>query len=121
MIDISSPDWMAQLVEASNRADIKSVFGDDTTTISMNIGKKSCVFSLSGGRVIEVAADTEAAVNIPLTTKQLTGLVDGSIHLSKAYMQGDIKPVGSSRALMYAIELFDHKQVQNHLEGLLDG
>lgn len=119
MIDLSSPEWMAQLIEAANQAEIESVFDDESAVVALQIGKKSCPFILSNGRVLEAAEDSEPVLTIPLTNKQLVGLVDGSIQLSTAYMQGDIKPVGSSRALVQLVELFDHKKVQSHLSSLL--
>ncbi len=115
MIAIDSPEWLAHLVEASNKADLKSVFDDDSAVVALKIGKKSCVFELRGGRVLTSRPEAEPDVVIPVTAKQLAGIVDGSVVLSKAYMQGDIKPVGSSRGLLHVIELFDHESVQGHL------
>ena len=59
----------------------------------------------------------EPAVTVPLTAAQLQAMADGSQSMAQAFMRGDIKPEGSTRALLALIELFEDPSFRQGLVG----
>ena len=106
MTDTELSSWLDQLVETLGADPVSTSFGDEEAVVAVAIGKKAQNFKIAAGTINPVG-DSEAAVRIPLTKKQLEAVLDGSLSLSEAYMRGDIKPEGSTRALLMAIEIFD--------------
>lgn len=72
------------------------------------IGKTQQVaVEIVDGRVVGVAAEAEPDVSIPFTAAQLEAFCAGEESMSQAYMRGDLKPVGSTGALLAVLALFD--------------
>lgn len=63
------------------------------------------------GRVTGAAPADEAAVTVPLKSGQLSAFLAGDDSLARAYMRGDVKPVGSSGALLAVVEVLEDEQV----------
>lgn len=79
--------------------------------VQLALGSSSAVVvEIADGRVIAVSRD-EPEVRIPFTQAQFQAWLDGDLHLSRAYMRGDIKPEGSSGALLAALEVLDDPAV----------
>lgn len=90
------------------------------------IGKtKRAALQIADGRVTgpaaEAAEDGPAAdvgtVSIPVTAAQLASFCDGTESMSKAFMRGDLKPVGSTGALLPVLALFDDPAFREALAG----
>jgi len=95
-------EWVEALVEASSqRQGLSGV-------VAIAVGKTDrVVFEISGGRVVAAAEPGGAQVTIPVTADQLTSILDGTESLAQAFMRGDVKPEGSTGALLAAVELFE--------------
>lgn len=103
-----SPQWVDALVTGSAEAPARP--GVDAT-IALCLGtSQRRVLAIRDGRVVG-EADGDAQVEIPLTESQLEALVAGRLSLARAYMRGDIKPVGSSGAILVAAEVFEDDRI----------
>lgn len=86
-----------------------------SAVVEFTIGKtKRAVLQIDEGRVTGAAGGpdqpdggVEPEVSIPVTGAQLASFCDGSESMSKAFMRGDLKPVGSTGALLPLFALFD--------------
>lgn len=105
--------WVEGLVEASRSA---AAPVDRSAVVEFTIGKtKRAVVEVSGGRVVGSAeagsgngnGDDGIDLSIPLTAAQLESFASGAESMSQAYMRGDLKPVGSTGALLAILALFD--------------
>lgn len=100
--------WVDALVAASGRAVAPS---GRSAVAEFTIGKtQRAVVEIVDGRVVGPATmgdGDEADISVPLTGPQLDSFVDGSESMSKAYMRGDLKPVGATGALLAVFALFD--------------
>jgi hypothetical protein len=99
--------WIEGLVEASGAAEAPV---PRSALVAFTIGKSQRVaLEIVDGRVVgpSPAGDDEVDVSIPVTAQQLAGFADGSQSMSRAYMRGDLKPVGSTGALLAILALFD--------------
>ncbi|MEL6985895.1 MAG: hypothetical protein AAFO29_25925 [Actinomycetota bacterium] len=80
--------------------------------VELTIGKtKRAALQITDGRITgsadEAAGEVEPEVSIPVTGAQLASFCDGTESMSKAFMRGDLKPVGSTGALLPLFALFD--------------
>lgn len=104
--------WIADLVAAS--ADLDPA--DRSAVVAVTIGKsQQAVLSIVEGRVVGSGADDDVAVTVPVTSEQLGSFVDGSASVAKAYMRGDLKPVGSTGAFLALVELFENPTFREKL------
>ncbi len=102
-----SSDWVASVVEASQRAEASGL-SDRSTVVALTVGKsKRAVLRFEHGRVVGSADDDEVEVTIPFTAEQLDAVVAGRESMAQAYIRGDLKPEGSTGAFLAAVELFE--------------
>ncbi len=105
--------WIAGLVDAS--ADLGRD-GGRSGTVAVTIGKKQkAVLDIVDGRVVGPGDDDAVATTVPVTADQLAAFVDGSQSVARAYMQGDLKPVGSTGAFLAMVELFENPAFRENL------
>ncbi len=99
-----SEEWVAELVEASaERVGVPGVSG----IVGLGTGKKpKVVLQFTEGKVSGLS-DAEPEVVIPISAAQLEQWNQGDLKLTVAYMKGDVKPVGSTGALLAALEVLD--------------
>lgn len=110
-----SDEWVDDLIAAS--AAVEPVC-DRSAVVEFTIGKKTrAAVEIAGGRFAGPAADAEPAVSLPTTAAQLATFVDGSASMARAYMQGDLKPVGSTGALLAVVALFEDPAFRQALAG----
>ena len=103
--------WVASLVEASAAVD-----GDRSAVVAVTIGKKQqAVLNIEAGKVVGVGDEEAVSVTVPVTSDQLRSFADGSESVAKAYMRGDLKPVGSTGALLAFVELFENPAFRDQL------
>jgi putative sterol carrier protein len=109
-----SPEWEQRLVAGSGAAPARP--GVDAR-VAVRLGTTvRRVLDIRDGRVVAVGdGDTEADVELPLTADQLSALAAGELSLARAYMRGDLKPVGSSGAVAVAVEVFEDDQTWHEL------
>jgi putative sterol carrier protein len=106
----SDERWIESLVEASAARQGLS------STVALSVDKSDpSAFRIEGGRVVATAEPAAAEVTIPLTAAQLRSILDGSESLAQAFMRGDVKPEGSTGALLAAIELFEDATFRQQL------
>lgn len=109
-----SEEWVEALVSAS--ADRVAPFD---AVVAFTIGKtKRAVVEISSGRVTG-PSDAEPAVTIPFTGKQLDAWTADEIDCSVAFMKGDLKPEGSTGALLAVLDLLDDAGVRSRLRDAL--
>lgn len=110
---VLSDEWVSGLVAASAALDPP---GDRTAVVAVTIGKKQqAVLDIVDGRVIG-AGDADAATStVPVTAAQLAAFSDGSESVARAYMQGDLKPVGSTGGFLALVELFENPSFREAL------
>lgn len=93
---------------SADRPTIPGLSGD----VGLGIGSKvdaskvSVVMAIVDGRAVGTTDRTPEIV-IGLSKKQVPEWLDGSLVLARAYMEGDLKPVGASGPLFAALELLD--------------
>lgn len=79
--------------------------------VGLGIGKKVlATLEIVDGRVVG-PTDAEPAVTIVFTGAQVESWLGGELHLSQAYMRGDLKPVGHTGPLTAALEILDDADV----------
>lgn len=92
--------------------------GDRSAVVAMTIGKKQqIVLNIESGKVVGAGDEAAVTVTVPVTSAQLGSFVDGSESVAKAYMRGDLKPVGSTGALLAFVELFENRGFRENLAG----
>ncbi|MEM9565876.1 MAG: SCP2 sterol-binding domain-containing protein [Actinomycetota bacterium] len=98
--------FAAALTEASASVDPPMT---RSAAVEFTIGKtQRLLLDVVDGRIVGAADDDrEPDVSIPVTSDQLDGFVAGSESMTQAYMRGDLKPVGSTGALLPVLALFD--------------
>ena len=107
--------WVQSLVQAS--ADLDQA-GEHSAVVAVAIGKKQkAVLNIVDGRVTGPGDEDAVAVTVPTTADQLAAFTDGSESMARSYMMGDVKPVGSTGALLAIIELFENPQFRSGLAG----
>lgn len=104
-----SEAFVDELVALSaDRPTIPGLSGD----IGLGVGSKvdasnvAVVMAIADGRAVGTTSRTPEIV-IGLSKKQVSEWLAGSLVLSRAYMEGDLKPVGASGPLFAALELLD--------------
>lgn len=103
--------WVTELVSAS-----ASVDGERSATVAVTIGKKQqAVLSIEDGKVVGVGDADHIEVTVPVTSAQLASFIDGTESVAQAYMRGDLKPVGSTGALLAFVELFENPTFRDNL------
>lgn len=104
---MSSPlpgDWVDRLVTGSARTPARPGLA---ATVAVCVGSdERVVLEIRNGQVVGTS-DVEAQVELPLTAAQVEALTDGSLSLARAYMRGDVKPVGPSGAIAVVVEVFE--------------
>ncbi len=103
-----APDLVARLVTAT--ADRRRPSGL-TGLVAFGIGSKPVTLVFEEGQVLG-ATETAPHAVLSLTKKQFEAWANGELSLSVAYMQGDVKPVGSTGALLAALEVLDDPAVR---------
>lgn len=99
-----SPEWCERLIAASSDAPTRA--GLDAR-VALCLGSTTRrVLEIRDGRIVAVD-EGDAAVELPLTAAQLEAIAAGQLSLARAYMRGDLKPVGSSGAVLVAVEVFE--------------
>ncbi len=97
--------WIEAVTAASGAAE-PALAG--SAVVEFTIGKtERAVLRIVDGRFAGGAGEAEPEVSIPVTAEQLTDFVDGRESMSRAFMRGDLKPVGSTGALLPVLALFD--------------
>jgi hypothetical protein len=76
------------------------------------------VFEIVDGRVSGPADGDDVGVTVPLRSEQLASFVAGDDSLARAYMRGDVKPVGSTGPLLAVVELLEDGAVLARLSEL---
>lgn len=105
--------WLASVMEAS--ADLDPA-GTRSAVVAVTIGKtQRAVLDIVDGRVTGSGDDEAVEVTVPVTGEQLGTFVDGSASVARAYMMGDLKPVGSTGALLAFVELFENEAFRSRL------
>ncbi len=101
-------EWVQELIAAT--AELASTEAP-STPVALTIGKKrGAVLVLEGGRVVGGSAGLEGEaveLTVPTTAEQLEQFLDGTDSMARAYMRGDIKPVGPTGQLLYLVEIFE--------------
>ncbi len=102
--DPFSAEWVGELVEATaGRSGVPGVAGK----VGIGHGKvPKVVLEMAEGKVLG-ATEEEHEVLIPISKAQLEQWSAGELNLTVAYMKGDIKPTGSTGALLAALEVLD--------------
>lgn len=111
-------EWVAGLVAASAGLDDAEVASADApAVVEISIGKSDRVaLVIEQGRVVGSAEDSAVPdVEVPTSGEQLAGFCDGSESMARSYMQGDVKPVGSTGALLSLIALFENHRFRRAL------
>ena len=103
-----APDLVARLVAATAARRRPSGL---TGLVAFGIGSKPVTLVFEDGQVLG-ATDAEPQAVLALTKKQFEAWATGELSLSVAYMQGDVKPVGSTGALLAALEVLDDPDVR---------
>ncbi len=107
-----SEAWVEALVEASAERE-----GRVSGTVELAVGKtRQARIVIDRGRVTGVH-DAEADVRVPLTGAQLEAVFSGSESLAQAFMRGDVKPEGSTGALLALVELVEDVSFRQRLAG----
>ncbi|MEM7276407.1 MAG: hypothetical protein AAF547_25265 [Actinomycetota bacterium] len=93
-----------------------------SATVAITIGKtQSAILEIVDGRVVGgrvgPAEEDEVGVTVPVTGDQLAAFCDGSASVAQDYMRGDLKPVGSTGALLAFVELFENPDFRAGLPG----
>ncbi len=111
-VDESAPeplsgDWVASVVEASQRAGASSL-SNRSTVVALTVGKSTrTVLRFEHGRVVGRGDDDTVEVTIPFTSEQLRAMIAGRESMAQAYIRGDLKPEGSTGAFLAVVELFE--------------
>ncbi len=101
-----SDEWVAEMIAAhAERPAVPGLSG----VVGLGVGKKvAVVVSITDGRItgsVDLSGagdDVEPGVTIPFSGAQVEAWQSGELDLSEAYMMGDLKPVGSTGALLAA-------------------
>ena len=105
--------WIKSLVTASAGLD---AVGDSSAVVAFTIGKKQkAVLEIVDGRVTGAGEEEAVAVTVPTTTDQLAAFSTGTESFARSYMMGDVKPVGSTGALLAIIALFEDPDFRDAL------
>ncbi len=109
MMEALSEEWVEAVVAASAGADADSI-GDRSGLVELTIGKKRrAVLAMVDGRIVgsSDAADDDIDVSIPFSEDQLRGYLTGEDSIARAYIRGDVKPVGSTGPWLSFVELVE--------------
>lgn len=125
-LDLSPEAFVARAVAASaGRGPVPAsgrvTLAVDGSTISLEIRDGRVVGSPGAGaddaEPGEPGEPAEPAVVVPVTAAQLQAMAEGSASMAQAFMRGDLKPEGSTRALLALIELFEDPSFRQGLVG----
>lgn len=104
-----SEEWVDALVAASAAADDDQI-GDRSGVLELTIGKqRRAVVAMVEGRVIgpSDAEGDDIDVSIPFSDDQLRAYLAGDESIARAYIRGDVKPVGSTGPWLSFVELVE--------------
>ncbi len=104
-----SEEWIDALVAASAAAAADQV-GDRSGVIELTIGRKRrAVLRMVDGRVVGPfdGDDDEIDVSVPFTDDQLRAYLTDDDSIARAYIRGDVKPVGSTGPWLSFVELVE--------------
>ncbi len=82
--------------------------------VALSLGGVAAVVDLADGRVVGPSSATPE-VQLTLTGPQHEAWRAGTLSLAEAYMKGDLKPEGSTRALAAALEVLDDPHVRSRI------
>ena len=100
--------WLASAITASSDRPGTGLHG----TAQLLIGKSELItVRVENGRVVGEAPGTPEC-QIPLSQKQADALADGRLKLSLEYMRGDLKPTGSTAAILAVIDALDPSRAE---------
>ena len=122
-LDLTPEGFVASAVRASaGRGPVPA-----SGVVTLAVGRARIGQAIRDGRVVGPAdsagpsgtdgAGGEPAVTVPVTAAQLQAMADGSQSMAQAFMRGDLKPEGSTRALLALIELFEDPSFRQGLLG----
>lgn len=114
-MDALTEEWVEALVAASAAATDDQV-GERSGIIELTIGKnRRAVVAMVEGRVIgpSNAEADDIDVSIPMSDDQLRAYLSGEESIAKAYIRGDVKPVGSSGPWLSFVELVESGALQS--------
>ena len=95
--------WLDAAVEASQGREPTGLHG----SARLLLGKTELItVQIEDGRIVGPAVGT-AECEIPFSPSQAEALAEGSLNLAVEYMRGDLKPTGSTAAIMAAIDALD--------------
>ena len=127
--DLLTESWVDRAISSSAAL---AEPGPRSAAVAMTIGKtRRAELDIVDGRVVAGRVfgdgagggagsidDASVGVTVPVTEDQLAAFADGSQSLARAYMEGDVKPVGSTGALLALVELFEDAEFR---KGLSEG
>jgi len=99
---VLSDEWCAAVTDAVSPLAPRSSAGDaDLDVVS---GSRRVRWSVRSGRLVSVAPAAEGAepagAEVPMTASSVAALVAGELDPAMAFMRGDLKPAGSSGAVL---------------------
>lgn len=129
MSEVLSDEWCAAATSAL--ADAASgggpvgapdADGEVELVVAGDAGKVTSRWVVSGGRLVGVRlvgdGEEPAPVSIPVTDDDLRAIVAGDLDPAVAYMRGDIKPEGSSAAVLAFVSALNRPECRDALAGL---
>ena len=106
------------LVDALVAATADRVSPGRSGRIAIATGKTRAVgMEITDGRVVGPVDVDGAEVRIPVTAAQLAAFTAGDESLAQAYMRGDVKPEGSTRALLALVDVLEDDSVIDRVAG----
>lgn len=109
-LDLSPEGFVASAVAASaGRGPVPA-----SGLVTLAVDGATIGLEIRDGRVVGPAAsaagdgpEAEPVVTVPVSRAQLQAMAEGTQSMAQAFMRGDLKPEGSTRALLALIELFE--------------
>ncbi|NNE97244.1 MAG: hypothetical protein HKN24_14585 [Acidimicrobiales bacterium] len=95
--------WLDAAIEASKDREPTGLHG----SARLMLGKAELLtVQIEDGRVVGPAA-VVAECEVPFSPSQVEALAEGSLNLAVEYMRGDLKPTGSTAAIVAVIDALD--------------
>ena len=125
MSGVLSPDWCASV--SSALADVEPGPGGSGVVEVVVTGgepaRQSAVLVIDAGRLTAISVDgsgPESEVAIPQSRADFEAMVRGELDPAIAFMRGDLKPDGSSRAVFALLSALARPQTQHVLRSHSD-